>query len=186
MYSLLPSSDAPGLACFAVRATGGPSSRSAERFLSLEGSVLCGSTIRLLLVGDGAGDAWATLAAALAGRSRVQRLALVGIDGSDSAERRHYAAEDQGTAWSWLRGAVPPVPAWGAPLLPAYAPAPLPAEQRPAVATEGRPARPLEKAAPMWPVRQAPGSTWEVPTEVLLADEARRPGVLRGGYRGEW
>jgi hypothetical protein len=136
--------------------------------------------IRLLLVCDDADEAWAPLAAALARQTRVQRVALVGAIGADTETQRHYGVEDRGAAWSWLRGAVPPAPAWGAPLLPTCAPASEAGEPR-----KPHAAHPPERFVPVWPVRELGGSPWEVPAEVLLAS-VRQPSYSGGGYRGEW
>ena len=205
MYTLLPSLPTPGLPCFAVYAAGPHTVGSAERLAASMGPLLDRPAVRVLLRYEGGAErAWAPLAQVLARRTRVQRLALVGRGsaGPDTACCKRYDVADRAAAWAWLRGAVPPAPVWGAPLLPAYAVVPMSGSarhellrpavvpMRPAVVPRGDSAS-LETLAPSWPLH-AGRSAWEVPMDAL----ERSPDVLLaaaldgarafGGYRGEW
>ena len=118
MYALLPRPPSPGLPCFAVRVTGQPTAADAERLCQALGHLRERQRIRLLLcVEEGTVDAWEPLREALARCVHVERVAFVGaaVEAEAALGSRCFEANEEGAAWSWVRGLVPPAPSWETP-----------------------------------------------------------------------
>ena len=115
MYAFLPRPSSPGLPCLAVRVTGSPSRADAEQLCQALNHLPERQPVRVLLRFDEGADeaAWQPLEDALRRRVRVDRVAFVGAPAPLSAVcSRCYEACDEGAAWSWVQGAVPPRPSW--------------------------------------------------------------------------
>ena len=118
MYALLPRPPSPGLPCFAVRVTGQPTAADAERLCQALGHLRERQRIRLLLcVEEGTVDAWEPLREALARCVHVERVAFVGetVTAEAALGSRCFERHEEGAAWAWVRGLVPPPPSWATP-----------------------------------------------------------------------